>query len=112
MKSARIDPNAVDVEFLRQEFNRFRAELAGMKDKIGANAAGALDEITSYLNGQGVSSKLSALESEIEALTAKLRDSSKLAVNKLETQVNNRPITSVAAAFGLGLLAAQLLRRR
>jgi len=112
MRSARLDPKAVDVEFLRQEFSRFRDELAGMKDKIGAGASEALDEIAGYLNGQNVASKLSALESEIENLTARLRDSGKLAVTKLETQVNNRPITSIAAAFGLGLLAAQLLRRR
>lgn len=111
MRSARLDPNAVDVEFLRKEFNRFRAELSGMKDKIGSNASEALEEITSYLNGAGVTSKLSALESEIESLTARLRDSSKVAVTKLETQVNSRPLTSVAAAFGLGLLAAQLFRR-
>jgi len=112
MRSARLDPKAVDVEFLRQEFSRFRDELAGMKDKIGAGASEALDEIAGYLNGQNVASKLSALESEIENLTARLRDSGKVAVTKLETQVNNRPITSIAAAFGLGLLAAQLLRRR
>jgi ElaB/YqjD/DUF883 family membrane-anchored ribosome-binding protein len=112
MRSARLDPNAVDVEFLRKEFNKFRAELAGMKDKIGTNAAEALDEIAGYLNGQSVTSKLSALESEIENLTAKLRDSGKVAVTKLETQVNSRPITSLAAAFGLGLIAAQFLRRR
>jgi len=112
MRSARLDPNDVDVEFLRKEFNRFRAELAGMKDKIGANAAEALEEITGYLNGQGVTSKLSALESQIEALTAQLRDSGKVAVTKVEAQVNSRPITSLAAAFGLGLLAAQLFRRR
>jgi ElaB/YqjD/DUF883 family membrane-anchored ribosome-binding protein len=58
-----------------------------------------------------VSSKLSALESEIESLTTRLRDSSKVAVNKLETQVGNRPLASIAIAFGVGLLAAQLVRR-
>jgi ElaB/YqjD/DUF883 family membrane-anchored ribosome-binding protein len=112
MKTARIDPKNVDLEFLRDEFNRFRSELSGMKDKIGVNASDALDQMSSYLNGKSVSSKLSALEGEIEALTAKLKDSSKVAVNKLETQVGNRPFASIAVAFGVGLLAAQLIRRK
>ncbi len=111
MKTSRIDPRGVDLEFLRDEFNRFRSELNGMKTKLGGNAAEALDQMSDYLNGKGVSSKLSVLESEIETLTARLRDSSKVAVNKLETQVGNRPLASIAIAFGVGLLAAQLVRR-
>jgi ElaB/YqjD/DUF883 family membrane-anchored ribosome-binding protein len=112
MKTTRIDPRSVDLEFLRDEFNRFRSELSGMKDKMGSNAADALDQMGRYLNDQGVTSKLSALEGEIEALTAKLRDSGKVAVGKLETQVGNRPLASIAIAFGAGLLAAQFIRRR
>jgi ElaB/YqjD/DUF883 family membrane-anchored ribosome-binding protein len=112
MKATRIDPKNVDLEFLRDEFNRFRSEFSGMKDKIGANASDALDQMSSYLNGKNVSSKLSALESEIEALTTRLKDSSKVAVNKLETQVGNRPLASIAVAFGVGLLAAQFIRRK
>jgi ElaB/YqjD/DUF883 family membrane-anchored ribosome-binding protein len=111
MRSSRIDPSSIDLEFLRDEFNRFRSELSGLKGKLGANASDALDQMNSYLNGHGVSSKLSALESEIESLTARLRDSSKVAVNKLETQVGNRPLASLAIAFGVGLLAAQFVRR-
>jgi ElaB/YqjD/DUF883 family membrane-anchored ribosome-binding protein len=67
--------------------------------------------MSQYLNGKGVASKLSALESEIEALTARMRDSGKVAVTKLETQVGNRPLASIAIAFGVGVLAAQLIRR-
>ncbi len=111
MKATRIDPKNVDLEFLREEFNRFRSELGGMKEKIGVNASDALEQMSHYLNGQGVSSKLSQLESEIEALTARLRDGGKVAVNKLETQVGNRPLASIAIAFGVGVLAAQLIRR-
>ncbi len=111
MKATRTDPRNVDLEFLRDEFNRFRSEVAGMKDKMGANASDALDQMSHYLNGKNVSSKLSALETEIEALTARLRDSGKVAVGKLETQVGNRPLASLAIAFGVGLLAAQFVRR-
>ncbi len=111
MKTSRIDPRSVDIDFLRDEFNRFRSELNGVKSKLGANATDALDQMSDYLNSKGVSSKLSALESEIETLTSRLRDSSKVAVNKLETQVGNRPLASIAIAFGVGLIASQLIRR-
>jgi ElaB/YqjD/DUF883 family membrane-anchored ribosome-binding protein len=111
MKTSRIDPRGVDLEFLRDEFNRFRSELSGVKTKLGANATDALDQMSDYLNSKGVASKLSGLEAEIENLTARLRDSSKVAVGKLETQVGNRPLASIAIAFGVGLLAAQFVRR-
>ncbi len=42
----KIDPNNVDLDFLKTEFNRFRSELYGMKDKLGANASDALDQMS------------------------------------------------------------------
>jgi ElaB/YqjD/DUF883 family membrane-anchored ribosome-binding protein len=107
----RIDPETVDLDFLKSEFNRFRSELYGMKDKLSANAAETLDQMGAYLNGSGVSARLTALESELESLAGKLKGSGKVAVKKLESEVSNRPLASVAIAFGVGLLAAQLIRR-
>jgi ElaB/YqjD/DUF883 family membrane-anchored ribosome-binding protein len=51
------------------------------------------------------------LEAEFESLAGRAKDSGKVAVKKLEAQVNERPIASVALAFGAGLLAAQFFRR-
>ena len=96
---------------MKQEFNRFRADLAGVKDKLGDNAAEALDQISSYLNGSAMSSRIAALESELEYLTGKVKSTSKDAVGKLEKEVSHRPIASIAIAFGVGVLAAQLFRR-
>jgi ElaB/YqjD/DUF883 family membrane-anchored ribosome-binding protein len=107
----KIDPNNVDLDFLKTEFNRFRSELYGMKDKLGANASDALDQMSAYLNGSGVSSRIAALESEFEALAGKVKGSGKMAVNRLESEVSNKPLASIAIAFGVGLLAAQLFRR-
>jgi ElaB/YqjD/DUF883 family membrane-anchored ribosome-binding protein len=111
MRTKQIDPDAIDLDFLKQEFNRFRGELHGVKDKLGENATEALDQISSYLNGSGLSSRISALESELSQLSGKLKGSGKDAVQKLETQVGQRPLTSIAIAFGVGLLASQLIRR-
>jgi ElaB/YqjD/DUF883 family membrane-anchored ribosome-binding protein len=111
MRTNRTDSKTVDLEFLKEEFNRFRSELAGMKDKLGSNASDALDQMGAYLNGGAVSSRLSALESELDALAGRLKGSGKVAVNRLETEVSNKPLVSIALAFGAGLLVSQLLRR-
>jgi len=111
MRTSRIDPKTVDLEFLKEEFNRFRSELGGMKDRLGANASDALDQMGAYLNGSGVSSRLSALEAELETLAGKLKGTGKVAVNRLESEVSNKPLVSIALAFGAGLLVSQLIRR-
>jgi ElaB/YqjD/DUF883 family membrane-anchored ribosome-binding protein len=111
MSARRIDPTGIDIDFLKSEFNRFRDELSGMKDKLGANASEALDQMGSYLNGAGVTSRVAALEAELEALAGKVKGGSKVAVARLESEVSERPLTSIALAFGVGLLAAQFIRR-
>jgi ElaB/YqjD/DUF883 family membrane-anchored ribosome-binding protein len=111
MKAHRVDPKDIDLEFLRNEFQRFRADIAGVKDKLSANASDALDQIGSYLNGGALSSRLSSFESELEVLADKVKGYSKDGVTRLESNVAERPIASVAIAFGVGLLAAQFFRR-
>jgi ElaB/YqjD/DUF883 family membrane-anchored ribosome-binding protein len=111
MKAHRVDPNDIDLEFLRNEFQRFRADIAGVKDRLSANATDALDQISGYLNGGALSSRLAAAEAELEALAGKVKGFGKEGVSKLESNVADRPITSMAIAFGVGLLAAQFLRR-
>ena len=39
-------PEAVDINFLKQEFNKFRAELLGMKDKLSGSASETLDPVS------------------------------------------------------------------
>lgn len=111
MKTNRIDPKDIDLEYLRNEFQRFRSDISGVKDKLGSNANDALDQITGYLNGGAISSRISSLEAELEALAGKAKGYSKEGVQKLEQNVSERPIVSVAIAFGVGILAAQLFRR-
>lgn len=116
MTTQHIDPDAVDLDYLRQEFNRFRAELAGTQEKLGRGATSALDQIGAYLDGGSLSSsrlasRLSSLESEIEHMADRFKGGSKDAVIRLEKEVGQHPITSIAIAFGVGLLASQFVRR-
>ncbi len=111
MRTKRIDPDSLDLDYLKQEFNRFRSELTGMKEKMGGTASDALDQMSAYLNGSGLSSRLATLESEFDVLAGRLKGSGKDAMTRVEAQVTQRPIASIAVAFGVGLLAAQLFRR-
>jgi ElaB/YqjD/DUF883 family membrane-anchored ribosome-binding protein len=105
----------VDLDFLRQEFNRFKNELAGMKDRMGGNADQVLGQMSSYLNTGAVTSRLANLEAELESLGASLgatlKGSGKQAVGRIEKEVADRPIASIAIAFGMGMLASQFFRR-
>ncbi len=111
MKANRIDPKDIDLDYLRNEFQRFRADIAGVKDKLSGNATDALDQISSYLNGGALASRISTLEAELESLAGKAKGYGKEGVAQLEQKVSEQPIVSVAVAFGVGLLAAQLFRR-
>ncbi|OYV36417.1 MAG: hypothetical protein B7Z80_15615 [Rhodospirillales bacterium 20-64-7] len=112
MRANRIDPDSIDLDYLKQEFNRFRSEFAGVKEKLSGNATEALDQMNAYLNGGNLTSRIASLEGELEHLTGRLKGTGREAVISLEKQVGARPIVSIAVAFGAGLLAAQLLRRR
>jgi ElaB/YqjD/DUF883 family membrane-anchored ribosome-binding protein len=112
MSTERIDPEAIDLDYVKQEFNRFRSEFFGAREKLSGNASDALDQISAYLNGgNGLSSRLASLESELGHLTDRLKGGGKEAVIRIEKEVEQHPITSIAVAFGVGLLAAQLFHR-
>lgn len=111
MSSKRSAPSSIDLDYLKTEFEKFRAGLDDTAVKMGDNATAALEQITEYLNGGNLSSRVASLEEELEILAARLKGTSKDAVAKLETEVSSRPLASLAVAFGLGVLATSLLRR-
>lgn len=111
MCAKRIDPSSIDIDNLKREFERFRAGLGETADKLGDNAHAALEQITDYLNGGSLSSRVASIEEELEILGSRLKGTGKDAVVKLETEVTERPLASLAIAFGVGLLAASFLRR-
>jgi ElaB/YqjD/DUF883 family membrane-anchored ribosome-binding protein len=104
MSEPQNKPDHIDIEYLKREFEHLRAEMAGARERLSDNAHAALDRVTAYLDSSGVSPRIDELEET-------LKDKGKEAMTKLEHQVTERPVLSVAVAFGIGLLAARLLRR-
>ncbi len=111
MSSKRIDPSSIDIDHLKQEFQKFRAGLGETADTLGGNAHTALDQIAEYLNGGSLSSRVASIEEELEILGSRLKGTGRDAVAKLETEVSARPLAAVAIAFGVGLVASAVLRR-
>jgi ElaB/YqjD/DUF883 family membrane-anchored ribosome-binding protein len=109
MRTSPLDSDTLDFEQLKQEFNRFRDELGG---RLGQNASDALAQMSAYLDGGGnLSSRIGTLEAEFEHLAGRLKGTGKDAVDRLEHEIEARPFASMAVAFGVGVVAAQLLRR-
>jgi ElaB/YqjD/DUF883 family membrane-anchored ribosome-binding protein len=100
-----------DLDYLRREFARLRDELAGVKTTLGSEAHEALERIGAHLEGADLKARVASLEEQLGHLSTTLKDKGKDAAEKLEHQVAEKPLTSVALAFGAGLLLASLLRR-
>ena len=58
MPNSSIDSDTLDLEHLKQEFNRFRSELG---DRLGQNATQALAQMSAYLEGGNLASRVTAM---------------------------------------------------
>lgn len=105
------DSSNIDIDTLRQQFEKLRNGLGDVTDKLGDSTHAALDQISDYLKGDKMSSHLDNVESHLDNLGARLKDSSKEAMARVEDQVSDKPFIALAIAFGVGLLASSLIRR-
>lgn len=67
---------------------------------------------TTYDAGEALRRTRSALNSKAQAAMSEVTEDGVKAVEGLKSQVRQHPMTYVAAAAGIGLLAGFLLRRR
>ena len=105
------DSPSIDLDMLRKEFEKLRNGLGDASEKLGDSAHAALDQISDYLKTDSLSARLSSVEEQLSGLGSRLKDTSKEAVARLETEVVDKPFVALAVAFGIGLVAASLVRR-
>ena len=105
------DHKTSDTDALKRDFSKLRESLESVKDKLGDNAHEILDRISAQLETSKLSSRLGSIEEELAHLGSKLKESGFDAAAKLEDRVTDKPLASIAVAFGIGLLAAGILRR-
>ncbi|HET9146906.1 MAG TPA: hypothetical protein VFN77_02535 [Acetobacteraceae bacterium] len=114
MKTARPEG---DIASLSAEFSRFQDEVSALKAKL-AKLAG--DTISDIQNNPGkladlrgsIEQKLSILEDDVNEFGTYLKSQGQGMVGMVTKQVADRPMTTIAVAFGLGFVAAQLVRRK
>ena len=102
---------SIDVDALKKEFERFRGEFAGVKGKLSGTAAEALDKMSAYLDSSKLAAGRASVAEELDGISAKVKTAGRDTAARIEQEVTERPIASLAVAFGIGLLAAQFLRR-
>ncbi|SNB75810.1 Membrane-anchored ribosome-binding protein, inhibits growth in stationary phase, ElaB/YqjD/DUF883 family [Arboricoccus pini] len=94
-----------DADTLKADIEQLKADLASLKDhgkEFGAAKAGEARGL--------LEEKVHQLQKEIDRVTAEIKKQGEEARAKLERNVHERPLTSLAIAFGVGFIAAKLLR--
>lgn len=94
-----------DMDTLRSDIEQLRADLASLREhgrEFGAAKAGEARGL--------LEEKVHQIQVEIDRLTGELRRQGEEAKARLEQNVHERPLTSLAIAFGVGFIAAKLLR--
>lgn len=94
-----------DADTLKADIDQLKADLASLKDHGKEFGAAKASEARGLLE-----EKVHQLQTEIDRVTAEIKKQSEEARAKLERNVHERPLTSLAIAFGVGFIAAKLLR--
>ncbi|MGH7078883.1 MAG: DUF883 family protein [Acetobacteraceae bacterium] len=101
-----LDETVAEPGVLKAEFAKLREELATIREMLTATGSDMLAG-----SKAAARRRLSAVQGEVERLASDLQDQGGEMLERLDHKVQERPLTSLAVAFGVGLLAAQLLRR-
>jgi ElaB/YqjD/DUF883 family membrane-anchored ribosome-binding protein len=88
------------------EFGAVKDDLAKLRSDI-ANLSNALKELTS----ETVHERIDSLRGGIDRLTDDAKLQSREALDGLTDRIEERPLTSILVAFGVGLLLGRLFDR-
>ena len=88
------------------EFGAVKDDLAKLRSDI-ANLSNALKELTS----ETVHERLDSLRGGIDRLTDDAKQQSREVLDDLTDRIEERPLTSVLIAFGVGILLGRLFDR-
>lgn len=105
--AARDTDGDKDLAALREDLTRLREDIASVKNTIaGIGRRSASDA------KEAGSAKLSELRDELEQLGDNMYARGHDALSGVERTVHERPLTSLLAAFGVGLILSRFLDRR
>ena len=103
---AATDPDA-DVNALRKDIEALRSDLESLAKNIKSLGEGKIQQASAL-----GTAKIDGLRSEIERRVDDLREQGRESVATLERTVQEKPLMTLLAAFGAGMLMARLLERK
>ena len=103
------DTDAVkqDTDAVRDDLNALRSDIASLAATVKELMVGKAREASS-----AAGENLDELRDRVEQMAEQLRDRGRAASEKLQRQVEERPLTSLLVAFAAGLVISRLLDRR
>lgn len=96
-----------DMSALKQDIEQLRSDLASLTKHIKGLGQNAVAQARS-----AGADRVDELRGELERTVDQLRQQGEASVAKVESVIQERPLLSLLAAFGVGMLMTRLLERR
>jgi ElaB/YqjD/DUF883 family membrane-anchored ribosome-binding protein len=98
---------AEDFEAIRKDLDTLRTDVAALSRHLKGLGEGKLEQLRA-VGGD----KIDVLRAELEQTVDQLRRHGQESVASVERTIQDKPLMSLLAAFGAGMLIARLLERR
>lgn len=107
--AARSDDNdkGIDTSRLEADINQLKADLKQLNETLVGLGKDSLDVVQS----EGAA-RLDALRKEADLIATRLKKSGQGHYDSLEAQIQEKPLLTLLAAFGLGMIISRFLDRR
>lgn len=99
---------------VKQEIDTLKSDVAKLRDDIGELVSALVDLVgdKAAATRTRVESEAKERLDELRAALERARERGGRAVGQMEHQIEERPLLSVLAAFGIGLILGKLLDRK
>ena len=105
-QSASSDKTSDDLDKLKDDIEALRADLSSLTKTIKGMGSSAVEDVQAL-----GAEKLDELRAEIERASGQVRRQGEASIAEIEQTVQERPLFSLLAAFGAGMLISRLLDR-
>ena len=106
-QSAKTANSADDLDAIRKDIDALRGDLATLVKHLKQTGRSKLDEASA-----ASAEKLDELRDDLESSLADLQRQGKQSIDQVEQTIRDKPLMTLLAAFGAGVLIARLLDRR
>ncbi len=96
VKATKVDTIDADIDTVKNDLSKLRSDIASLKDSFQSFAT------------DRVRSKFNSAQETVDEWTDKARTRSRESLEDLSEEIEERPLTSILLAFGVGVLLGRL----